>query len=273
MREELIVILKQAFESGFITSTIQSQIDAIKKKIEMPEAEYQQIENEIRLEAYVRKVQEREKKGITYMGDLRKQYKITDDDKTMIQEKMMSEPVTPHPDKTPEVPPQREPTPERPRKSVVSDDIEAEVKKRLEWLKQQDILKVAAQSKQTSGEPPVILVVDDNETQLFLMKKIIEGYGYTCITADTSETAIRMVTEKQPAMVFCDVNFGIGKPTGMDVFTYLRSKNIPVPFILVSAFFQREFRDQAKRIGINDYITKPVDEDHLIATIKKYLAR
>ena len=306
MREELIALLEKAFETGIITSPIQSQIDAIKKKINLPDAEYQQIEDQIRLDAYVRKVKERESKGITFMGDLRKQYKITEDDKILIQEKLKSEPkksppakipepeAAPHSDtvKKSETPKQREltHTPEPPKKQDSTAGIDSDVMKRSELLKQHAQMPEPASAKKTeplkkptpsvprepsppAANSPVILVADDNDAQLFIMKKIIETNGYTCITTDSPEAAVRIVSEKKPAIIFCDVNFGIGKPTGMDVYTNLRTKNIPIPFILVSAFFQREFKEQAKRIGITDYLTKPVDEDHLIATIKKYLAR
>ncbi len=120
---------------------------------------------------------------------------------------------------------------------------------------------------------PFVLIVDDNEVQLFLMKKIVEELGYQCITTNAPETAVRIISEKLPAVVFCDVNFGIGNPTGLDVFINIRKKNIKVPFVIVSAFLQQEFIDKAKEIGIADYLLKPVERERIAAVIKKYTNR
>lgn len=297
MREELIALLNEAFEAGIITSTMQYQIDAVKKKMKLSDAEYQLIEDDIRIDAYIRKVKERERKGVTFMGDLRKQFKITDEDRIIIQQKFDAMPKKPAA-KTPELPkapaapskksdvpkvsdvlnrseqlkqhapglPQEEPAVPVPAKKQ-------EAGKKPEPAKKQDAPKKSDTPAATAADPngPLILVADDNETQLFLTRKVLEEYNYQCVTADSPETAVRIIAEKQPALVLCDINFGIGKPTGMDVFTNTRTKKLMMPFILVSAFIQKEFKDHAKRIGVTEYITKPTEPEELIAVIKKYL--
>jgi CheY-like chemotaxis protein len=309
MRDELIVLLKEAFETGIITSSMQSQIDAVKKSLKLSDAEYLQIEDEIRIATYIRKVKEREKKGVTFMGDLRKQYKITEDDKVTIQKIFDEEPKKPaakpaetqkkadpvkQPEaaKKPEPPKQPEPAkkPADAKRSEVMDKSERlkqatpglpkEEEERPEPVKKTETSKKAEPSKNieapkaapkadTTG--PLILVADDNETQLFLTRVTLEEHNYQCVTADSPEVAVRIIAEKQPALVLCDINFGIGKPTGLDVFTNTRTKKFMMPFILVSAFIQKEFKDHAKRIGVTEYITKPTEPEELIAVVKKYL--
>jgi CheY-like chemotaxis protein len=279
-REDLITLLNEAFEAGFITTSVQSQIDAARRSLKMSEEDYRKVEDEIRIDTYIRKVKERERKGVTFMGDLRKQYKITDEDRILIQErfdKAAAAVPSPVPAKTP-----------KPSKS-------SDVMSRSELLKQhspglpteESETPAPAKKKATAATPvpapvaapsaapaatgPLVLVADDNETQLFLTRKTLEEGGYQCVTADTPETAVRIIAEKQPALVLCDINFGIGRPTGMDVFTNTRTKKFMMPFILVSAFIQPEFREHAKRIGVTEYITKPTEPEELIAVVKKYL--
>ena len=315
MREELISLLEESFEAGIITSTAQSQIDTLKKKLKLTGTEYQQIEDEIRIDAYIHKVKEREKKGVTFMGDLRKQYKITEDEKIIIQEKLKGESKN-------DSPIIKSPEEEKPSDSLKKQErvkqpdalkkaelpAEQSVQKKAEAPKQSDVMKRSellkqhnqmpetesvnsqpAQKKQEtpkkaepakhqgpakkSAEPPLILVADDNETQLFLTKSALEENGYTCITTDTPESAVKIISEKNPDLVLCDINFGIGKPTGLDVFTNIRTKQIMVPFVIVSAFIQKEFKDHGKRIGVTDYITKPTDYEDLVAIVKKYIVQ
>ncbi|MFA6469568.1 MAG: response regulator [Bacteroidota bacterium] len=287
MHEELIALLNEAFDTGIITSTMQSQIDAVKKSLKISETEYQQIEDNIRIDTYIRKVKERERKGVTFMGDLRKQYKITEDDKIIIQEKFNAEPKKPIP------------KPQEPAKKTAAPIKKTESPTQSEVINRSDLLKQhapglpkeeeqrppAAKKTETAKQPeqakkqelpseitgPLILVADDNETQLFLTRATLEENNYRCVTADSPETAVRIIAEKQPALVLCDINFGIGKPTGLDVFTNTRTKKFMMPFILVSAFIQKEFKEHAKRIGVTEYITKPTEPEELIAVIKKYL--
>jgi CheY-like chemotaxis protein len=303
MREELISLLEEAFDAGIITSSIQSQIDALKKNLKLNDAEYLQIEDQIRIDAYIHKVKEREKKGVTFMGDLRKQYKITEEDKIVIQEKLKAEPKksmtetkmreSVKPSEAPKKQEQiKQPEPSKKQEPSKQSDvmqrsdllkqhaqmtgtestITQTVPKKQETPKKTEPIK-QPESAKSSGEPPLILVADDNETQLFLTKKALEENGYTCITTDTPESAVRIITEKNPDLVLCDINFGIGKPTGLDVFTNIRVKKIMVPFVIVSAFIQKEFKDHGKRIGVTDYITKPTDYEDLIAIVKKYIVQ
>lgn len=116
-----------------------------------------------------------------------------------------------------------------------------------------------------------ILIVDDNDVQLFFMKKIVEELGYQCSTSISPATALQIISEKQPAIVFCDVNFGIGNPTGLDLFVSIRKKNIDIPFIIVSAFMQQEFIDKAMEIGVTEYLLKPVDREAFSVALKKYV--
>lgn len=279
-REDLITLLNEAFEAGFITTAVQSQIDAARRSLKLPEEEYRKLEDEIRIDTYIRKVKERERKGVTFMGDLRKQYKITDEDRILIQKRFdtatTAAAAAPAPVKAPK--------PSKPSDVMSRSEQLKQHAPGLPPEEQEDIAPAPPAKKKAAASAPVsapasvpapvgplVLVADDNETQLFLTRKTLEEAGYQCVTADTPETAVRIIAEKQPALVLCDINFGIGRPTGMDVFTNTRTKKFMMPFVLVSAFIQSEFREHAKRIGVTEYITKPTEPEELIAVVKKYL--
>lgn len=287
-REDLITLLAEAFEAGFITTAVQSQIDAARRTLKMPDEEYRKVEDEIRVDTYIRKVKERERKGVTFMGDLRKQYKITDEDRILIQERFEKTAAAANaaaPAKAPKAPKETKPSdvmsrseqlkqhaPGLPPEETAAPAPAPPAKKKATATPQASVPAPApAPAAVPAPTGPLVLVADDNETQLFLTRKTLEEAGYQCVTADTPETAVRIIAEKQPALVLCDINFGIGRPTGMDVFTNTRTKKFMMPFVLVSAFIQSEFREHAKRIGVTEYITKPTEPEELIAVVKKYL--
>lgn len=120
---------------------------------------------------------------------------------------------------------------------------------------------------------PLVLVADDNETHLLFIKRLMETNGYDCVTTTSPTTAVRIAKEKRPSIVLCDINFGIGKSNGMDVFTEIRRTNDSMPFVIITAFMQQEMKDRAVRIGITNYITKPIEPPQLLATVQNLIGQ
>ncbi len=274
MSKELIAILQKAYNDGFITSIIQQEIDQVKKTLKISDAEYQNIDNNVRIATYLKKVKERSEKGNTFIGDLRKQYKITDDDKDIIEsQKAVAA-------KLAEKPPQPKnavgatPAPVQAQSKRVDDSTPAVPVKPKESTVVKPVNPVMEPNTAGTAQPsastgPIVLVADDNQIHLTLTKKLLEKNNYTCITAESPEAAMQLIIEKKPAIILCDINFGIGKQSGLDMFYEMKSKKIKIPFIILSAYFQKEFTEYARQIGVSDYLTKPFDPNTLLAAIKK----
>jgi CheY-like chemotaxis protein len=58
---------------------------------------------------------------------------------------------------------------------------------------------------------------------------------------------------------------------GYEATKIIREKDKAIPIIAQTAYAQKENRERAKRIGINDFITKPINKDNLIRIIIKNL--
>lgn len=275
MSKELIAILQKAYNDGFITSIIQQEIEQVKNTLKMSDGEYKNIDNNVRIATYLKKVKERSEKGDTFIGDLRKQYKINDDDKDIIESqkavaaKLASKPLQPK--DVVEI----KPAPVQTESKHVDDVKPAAVPiKPKESTDVKPVNPVPEPNTSVNAQPsastgPLVLVADDNQVQLTITKKLLEKNNYTCITADTPETAMQMIMEKKPGIILCDINFGIGKQSGLDMFYELKTKKIKIPFIIISAYFQKEFTEYARQIGVSDYLTKPFDPETLLAAIKK----
>ncbi len=245
MSKELITILQKAYNDGIITSIIQKEIEQVKESLKMSDAEFQSIDDNVRVATYLKKIKERAEKGDTFTGDLRKQYKITDDDKEIIEsQKAVAAKLAAKP-APPKVVVETKPVTPSPAPNTAAD------------------------TKPSESTGPLVLVADDNQIHLTLTKKLLEKHNYTCITADSPETAMQLILEKTPGIILCDINFGIGKQSGLDMFYEMKSKKIKIPFIILSAYFQKEFTEYARQIGVSDYLTKPFDPDTLLAAIKK----
>jgi CheY-like chemotaxis protein len=252
---ELIALLQKAYDDGIITSIILTKILKVKNDLKLSDAEFNKIDDQIRVTTYLKKVDERKEKGIVYFGDLTKQYRITEEDKELLKKKKSAEPApapstkpSTHSEQAAAVPPAK------PAKAPVA---------------KQEKTPAAVPAARPDGD--FVLIVDDNPNHVKLTKTLMEKNGFVCDTADSPHEALKIVLQKKPMLILCDFNFGIGKQTGLDLLHELKSKKMTIPFIIISAYFQKEFVDYAFGIGVTDYLTKPIEPEELLATIKKHL--
>lgn len=116
-----------------------------------------------------------------------------------------------------------------------------------------------------------ILVVDDDKNTRRLMKVVIEEAGYTVYAAADGEEALTLLGEQHIDLILLDVMM-----PGMDGYEFtkeLRASDNELPIIMVSAKQLPEDIKNGFRVGIDDYMTKPVDEEELLLRIKALLRR
>lgn len=116
-----------------------------------------------------------------------------------------------------------------------------------------------------------ILVVDDDKNTRRLMKVVIEEAGYTVYAAADGEEALTFLGEQHIDLILLDVMM-----PGMDGYEFtktLRASDNELPIIMVSAKQLPEDIKKGFRVGIDDYMTKPVDEEELLLRIKALLRR
>ncbi|MDP1678317.1 MAG: response regulator [Bacteroidota bacterium] len=319
MNNELTSLLQKAYNDGIITSINMAKILKAKEELKISDAEFHQLDDQIRISTYLKKVEERKEKGVVYFGDLTKQYKISEEEKILLKEKkdVETQPTPPtlasiQQEKIPEevkvsskekkdaelqpTPPsiQQEKLPEEvktPSKEKKAakvkltpskpqpDTVAAEEKiaaKEIKDIEPQPAPTVTQQepAESPAGErvPDVVLIVDDNHVHITTTKTLLEKNGYVCYTADSPEQGYIQAVQMKPSIILSDFNFGIGKKTGLELYQELKSSKITIPFIIITAYFQKEFVDYSLGIGITDYLTKPFDPEILLSTIKEHLS-
>ncbi len=114
-----------------------------------------------------------------------------------------------------------------------------------------------------------ILVVDDDENMVYVIKDALQHEGYEVCTAGDGATGIQLVSIKHPDLVIADVMM-----PGMDGFSMLESirrigYNMPV--LMLTARTDTEDLLQGYDKGANDYIRKPFVLAELIARIRAHL--
>ena len=116
-----------------------------------------------------------------------------------------------------------------------------------------------------------VLIVDDSPSQLYNLQKIVEKLGHDVVTAEDGAEGVELAKSELPDLILMDVVM-----PNLNGFQATRtiSKNdttAHIPIILVTTKDQETDRVWGMRQGAKDYVTKPVNEKAMIATIKKYL--
>lgn len=122
------------------------------------------------------------------------------------------------------------------------------------------------------NSPSHILLIEDNPETAALISEVLEAEGFKVSTAENGLAALNTLGSK-PDIVLCDID--LPDVTGLQVLASIRNGNLlphSVPFLFVTAYAQRDYQMQARQLGCDDYITKPIDFELLIAIIRRRLS-
>ena len=114
-----------------------------------------------------------------------------------------------------------------------------------------------------------ILIVDDNEPTLQMLAAIIEGAGYTAITASNGEDALKIAQESKISCALIDQYM---EP--MDGFTlarYFQLHEIKVPMIMVTGNENTDLLSQTHKLGFVTTMMKPVNPDLLLKILQRFI--
>ena len=118
----------------------------------------------------------------------------------------------------------------------------------------------------------VILVVEDNERNLKLLRDVLEYAGYDVRVARTAEDGITSAVSEPPDLVLMDLQLpGID---GMEALRRLResSRTADIPVVAVTAQAMKQDRERALDAGFNGYVEKPISVRAFPDQVRRFLS-
>lgn len=115
-----------------------------------------------------------------------------------------------------------------------------------------------------------VLLVDDDEKLLKLVKEYLEGYGFQVLTLPDGSAVLKTIAAEVPDMVILDIMLP-GKD-GLDVLKEVRTE-YSVPVIMLTAKGEDADRIVGLELGADDYIPKPFNPRELLARVRAVLRR
>jgi len=114
-----------------------------------------------------------------------------------------------------------------------------------------------------------ILVVDDNRINRIVTRKMLEKYKAKPIVAESGEEAVIVAKENEIDLILMDIN--MPGMNGLEATEAIRSFNVNIPIIALTAVEIEEMRERIKNSTICDIIIKPYDEMVFVETILKHI--
>jgi len=119
-----------------------------------------------------------------------------------------------------------------------------------------------------SGE--LILVIDDSNAIVSLLtEEILPSAGFVAYGARNGTLGLGLVAKLQPALVLLD--FELPDMTGLDVLRKMRETGFTMPTLLMTAYGSEAIAAEALRLGVRDYLIKPLTADEVVNAINKAL--
>ena len=135
------------------------------------------------------------------------------------------------------------------------------------------VLARASDQAVTTGESPLILVVEDSRTQAARLQFLLQRHDYQVQVASNGSRALEMMGERVPDLVVADIVMPI-----MDGYELCHAIKNELSFnevgvLLLTSLWDASDIVKGLQSGADYYLTKPYDEDYLIDTIKTALAQ
>jgi DNA-binding NtrC family response regulator len=117
----------------------------------------------------------------------------------------------------------------------------------------------------------IVLVVDDEPLQRDILKTILEDGGYETYTASSGEEGLRIVKEFAPDVVLTDLK--MERMDGIEFIGSIPREPFEPSVVIMTAYGTISSAVEAIKKGAFDYLTKPLDKDILLITVKRAVER
>ena len=117
-----------------------------------------------------------------------------------------------------------------------------------------------------------IMVVEDYDDTRLLLKRGLEGLGYSVLEASTGQEAIDIADREHPDLILMDLDLPI--LDGIAATQHIRQQEHmdKVPIVAVTAYPMSYSRVKAFAKGCDEYMPKPIDMSELARVVNRYLS-
>jgi two-component system cell cycle response regulator DivK len=120
--------------------------------------------------------------------------------------------------------------------------------------------------------PKTVLAIEDNQSNMILISRVVEAEGYELLKAEDGTIALELLAAEKPDLILLDINIpGIH---GLELAGQLKADDrlADVPLVATTANVLQGDRERCLAAGCDDYLPKPLDIRELRQVMNHYLA-
>ena len=117
----------------------------------------------------------------------------------------------------------------------------------------------------------LILIVEDNEKNLKLVRDVLQVKGYETLEAGTAEDGLELARARAPDLILMDIQ--LPGMNGIDALKALRAEpaTAAIPVVAITASVMQQDRQEIMRAGFNGFIEKPINLRKFLDTVQQTL--
>ncbi len=118
---------------------------------------------------------------------------------------------------------------------------------------------------------PKVLVIEDNEQNMYLVTFILEKYGYQVVQAWDGRKGIELASQVKPTLILLDIQ--LPEMDGYAVARELRSNPAfdDMPIVAVTSYAMVGDRERILAAGCQGYIEKPINPETFVTQVERHL--
>ena len=119
----------------------------------------------------------------------------------------------------------------------------------------------------------LILIVEDNDKNLKLVRDVLQVKGYATVEAGNAEDGIVLARERKPDLILMDIQ--LPGMSGIDAIGFLRADaaTAAIPVVAVTASVMPQDRNKIMEAGFDAYIGKPINLKEFLDTVRNMLEK
>jgi CheY-like chemotaxis protein len=115
-----------------------------------------------------------------------------------------------------------------------------------------------------------VLIVEDSLTNQMLIRLMLEKLGFVVTIAEDGFQAVDAMNGQVFNLIFMDMQ--MPNMNGYDATKKIRNLGVRTPIIAMTGSITHEDEKKCIEVGCDDYVSKPIDRNHLVKTISKFIA-
>lgn len=120
---------------------------------------------------------------------------------------------------------------------------------------------------------PTLLIIEDNEQNLYLMRYLLENNGFEVASARDGRRGVEMASELKPDLILLDIQLPVMDGYAVAAAIRRDPSLAGIPIIAVTSFAMLGDREKCLAAGATDYLEKPIDPGALVELVRGHVDR